>query len=149
MGQKGLSQVKDSSGDRKIVLVADDDADDCLLIKDALIDNGLDWDAQFVRDGIELMEYLENCDRRGKQSIECIPNLIILDLNMPRKGGREALREISVHSRFNKIPIVILTTSDEPQDIDLCSFLGARLFITKPTMYTDWLEKVGDLKEFV
>jgi CheY-like chemotaxis protein len=149
MGQEGLSQVKDSGGDRKMVLVADDDADDCLLIHDALIDNGLDWDAQFVRDGIELMEYLENCDRRGKQSIECIPNLIILDLNMPRKGGREALREISVHSRFNKIPIVILTTSDEPQDIDLCSFLGARLFITKPTMYTDWVEKVGDLKEFV
>ena len=149
MGQKGLSQVKDSSGARKIVLVADDDADDCLLIKDALIDNGLNWDAQFVGDGIELIEYLENCDRREKQSIGCFPNLIILDLNMPRKGGREALREISAHSRFNKIPIVILTTSDEPHDMELCSSLGARRFITKPTMYTDWLEKVGDLKEFV
>ena len=149
MGQKGLSQVKDSSGDRKIVLVADDDADDCLLIKDALIDNGLNWDAQFVGDGIELIEYLENCDRREKQSIGCFPNLIILDLNMPRKGGREALREISAHSRFNKIPIVILTTSDEPQDIELCSSLGARRFITKPTMYAAWLEKVGALKEFV
>ena len=149
MGQKGLSQVEDSSGDRKIVLVADDDADDCLLIKDALIDNGLDWNALFVGDGIELMEYLENCDRRGKQSIGCMPNLIVLDLNMPRKGGREALREISVHSRFNKIPVVILTTSDEPQDIALCRSLGAKLFITKPTMYTDWLEKVGDLREFV
>jgi CheY-like chemotaxis protein len=149
MGQKGLSQVKDSSGDRKIVLVADDDADDCLLIKDALIDNGLDWDALFVGDGIELMEYLEDCDRRGKRSIDCIPNLIILDLNMPRKGGREALREICVNTRFNKIPIVILTTSDEPHDMELCSSLGARRFITKPTMYTDWLEKVGDLKEFI
>ena len=149
MGQKGLSQVKDSSGDRKIVLVADDDADDCLLIKDALIDNGLNWDAQFVGDGIELIEYLENCDRREKQSIGCFPNLIILDLNMPRKGGREALREISAHSSFNKIPIVILTTSDEPHDMELCSSLGARRFITKPTMYTDWLEKVGDLKEFI
>ncbi len=149
MGQKGLSQVKDPRGDRKIVLVADDDADDCLLIKDALIDNGLDWDALFVSDGIELMEYLENCDRQGKQSIGCFPRLIILDLNMPRKGGREALREISINSRFNKIPIVILTTSDEPRDIELCSSLGARRFITKPTMYTDWLEKVADLKEFV
>jgi len=149
MGQKGLSQVEDSSGDRKIVLVADDDADDCLLIKDALIDNGLDWNARFVGDGIELMEYLENCDRRGEQSIDCMPNVIILDLNMPRKGGREALREISVHSTFSKIPIVILTTSDEPQDIALCRSLGAKLFITKPTMYTDWLEKVGDLREFV
>jgi CheY-like chemotaxis protein len=141
--------VKDSREDRKMVLVADDDADDCLLIRDALIDNGLDWDAQFVGDGIELMEYLENCERQEKQSTGCFPNLIILDLNMPRKGGREALREISVHSRFNKIPIVILTTSDEPRDIALCSSLGAKLFITKPTMYTEWLEKVGDLKEFV
>jgi CheY-like chemotaxis protein len=141
--------VKDPGLDRKIVLVADDDADDCLLIRDALIDNGLDWDVHFVGDGIELMEYLENCDGREKQDISCFPNLIILDLNMPRKGGREALREINVHSRFSKIPIVILTTSDEPQDIALCSSLGAKLFITKPTMYAAWLEKVGALKEFV
>jgi len=141
--------VKDPGLDRKIVLVADDDTDDCLLIKDALIDNGLDWDVHFVGDGIELMEYLENCDGREKQDISCFPNLIILDLNMPRKGGREALREINVHSRFSKIPIVILTTSDEPQDIALCSSLGAKLFITKPTMYAAWLEKVGALKEFV
>jgi CheY-like chemotaxis protein len=141
--------VKDSGRDRKIVLVADDDADDCLLIKDALIDNGLDWDARFVGDGIELMEYLENCERQEKRGDGCFPNLIVLDLNMPRKGGREALREISVHSRFKRIPIVILTTSDEPQDIALCSSLGAKLFITKPTMYNDWLARVEALKEFV
>ncbi|MFZ0928339.1 MAG: response regulator [Syntrophobacteraceae bacterium] len=141
--------MKDPGLDRKIVLVADDDADDCLLIRDALIDNGLDWDVHFVGDGIELMEYLENCDGPEKQNIGCFPNLIILDLNMPRKGGREALREINVHARFNKIPIVILTTSDEPQDVALCSSLGAKLFITKPTMYAAWLEKVGALKQFV
>jgi len=134
---------------RKIVLVADDDADDCLLIKDALIDNGLDWDTRFVSDGIELMEYLEDCERREGQGANCFPNLILLDLNMPRKGGREALREISVHSGFSKIPIVILTTSDEPQDVALCSSLGAKLFITKPNMYTEWLERVEALKEFV
>jgi len=141
--------VEDSLANRKIVLVADDDADDCLLIKDALIDNGLNWDTQFVGDGIELMEYLEECERREEQGAGCFPNLILLDLNMPRKGGREALREISVHSRFNKIPIVILTTSDEPQDVALCSSLGAKLFITKPNMYTEWLERVEALKEFV
>ncbi len=141
--------AKDSLNDRKIVLVADDDADDCLLIKDALIDGGIDWDTQFVGDGIELMEYLEDCERREKQGNGCFPNLILLDLNMPRKGGREALREISVHSRFNKIPIVILSTSDEPRDVALCSSLGAKLFITKPNMYNEWLERVEALKEFV
>lgn len=141
--------MKDSRENRKIVLVADDDADDCLLIRDALIDNGLDWDARFVGDGIELMEHLENCEKEEKQGIRCFPNLILLDLNMPRKGGREALREISADSRFKKIPIVILTTSDEPQDIALCNSLGVKLFITKPNMYTDWLERVRDLEAFV
>jgi len=138
-----------SKEERKIVLVADDDADDCLLIKDALIDSGLDWDIQFVGDGIELMEYLENCARREEQGDGRFPDMILLDLNMPRKGGREALKEISVHTRFNKIPIVILTTSDEPQDVALCSSLGAKLFITKPNMYNEWLERVAALKEFV
>jgi CheY-like chemotaxis protein len=141
--------MKGSEENRKVVLVADDDVDDCLLIKDALIDNGLDWTTQFVGDGIELMEHLENCLRLEDQGAGRCPNLILLDLNMPRKGGREALREISVHSRFRKIPIVILTTSDEPQDVALCSSLGAKLFITKPSMYTEWLEKVSALKEFV
>ena len=141
--------MKDSGEDRKLVLVADDDADDCLLLKDALIDNGLDWEARFVGDGIELMEYLENCERQECKGSGGFPDLIVLDLNMPRKGGREALREIGVHSRFSKIPIVILTTSDEPEDHALCSSLGAKLFITKPNMYSEWLEKVGDLKDLV
>ena len=141
--------VKDSGEDRKIILVADDDDDDCLLLKDALIDNGLDWELRFVGNGIELMEYLENCERMERQGDGYLPDLIVLDLNMPRKGGREVLREISAHSRFNKIPTVILTTSDEPQDIALCSSLGAKLFITKPNMYTKWLKKVEALKELI
>lgn len=140
---KGSSEVK------KVVLVADDDVDDCLLIKDALIENGFDWDSRFVGDGIELLKYLEDCEQEEERGIGRFPNLILLDLNMPRKGGREALREISVHSKFSKIPIVILTTSDEPQDVALCSSLGAKLFITKPNMYSDWLEKIESLKEFV
>ena len=141
--------MSDSGEYRKIVLVADDDADDCLLIKDALIDIGLDWDVRFVGDGIELMEYLENCERQERLGADSFPALILLDLNMPRKGGREALREISDHARFSKLPIVILTTSDEPQDVALCASLGAKLFITKPNMYTEWLERVEALREFV
>jgi CheY-like chemotaxis protein len=146
---KRASLVKDSSEDRTVILVADDDADDCLLIRDALIDNGLNWEPLFVGDGIELMEYLENCERLERQGDGCFPDLIVLDLNMPRKGGREVLREISAHSRFNKIPTVVLTTSDEPMDVALCSSLGAKLFITKPNMYTEWLERVGALKELI
>ncbi len=146
---KGVNCLENSSEEKIIVLVADDDADDCLLIRDAVFDSGMDWETQFVGDGIELMEYLENCIIQEEHGACCFPKLILLDLNMPRKGGREALKEISVDSRLNKIPIIILTTSDEPQDIALCSSLGAKLFITKPNMYTDWLERVRTLKEFV
>ena len=141
--------MKDLGEDRKIILVADDDADDCLLLKCAFIDIGLDWETRFVGDGIELMEYLENWERLERRGEGRLPDLIVLDLNMPRKGGREALREISAHSRFNKIPTVILTTSDEPQDVALCRSLGAKLFITKPNMYTEWLEKVEALRGLI
>ncbi len=141
--------MKDASEDKKIILVSDDDADDCLLIKDALMDIGLVCEVRFVSDGIELMAYLENCERWEGQAWRLLPDLIVLDLNTPRKGGREVLKEISVQSRFKTIPIVVLTTSDEPRDIALCSSLGAKLFITKPSMYDEWLEKFERLKEFV
>jgi CheY-like chemotaxis protein len=141
--------VKDASEDKKIILVSDDDADDCLLIKDALMDIGLVCEVRFVSDGIELMAYLENCERWEGQAWRFLPDLIVLDLNTPRKGGREVLKEIRVHSRFKTIPIVVLTTSEEPRDIALCSSLGAKLFITKPSMYDEWLEKFERLKEFV
>ena len=141
--------MKDASEDKKIILVSDDDADDCLLIKDALMDIGLVCEVRFVSDGIELMAYLENCERWEGQAWRFLPDLIVLDLNTPRKGGREVLKEIRVHSRFKTIPIVVLTTSEEPRDIALCSSLGAKLFITKPSMYDEWLEKFERLKEFV
>jgi CheY-like chemotaxis protein len=133
----------------KIILVADDDGDDCLLIKDALLDNGLDCELRFVGDGIELMEYLYRCEEMSQEGNACFPALILLDLNMPRKGGREALREISASSSLREIPVVVLTTSDEAQDVELCRSLGAKLFITKPNMYNEWLEKMDGLRQFI
>jgi CheY-like chemotaxis protein len=141
--------VGDLEKDRKLVFVADDDADDCLLINDVLIDIGLDWEVQFVSDGIELMERLENCGRQENHGCRRLPDLIVLDLNMPRKGGREVLKEISVDSRLNRIPIVVLTTSEEPRDVVLCKSLGAKLFFTKPSVYSGWLAKFESLKQLV
>jgi CheY-like chemotaxis protein len=141
--------VKDGNEDKKVILVADDDADDCLLIGDVLKDIGLKCEVRFVSDGIELMECLENCERQEAQIRSPLPDLIVLDLNMPRKGGREVLKEISVHPRFKTVPIVVLTTSEEPRDIALCSSLGAKLFITKPSLYNEWLERFESLKEFI
>lgn len=141
--------MQNSKDHEKIILVADDDGDDCLLIKDALVDSGLDCDLRFVGDGIELMEYLYQCVDQSRKEKNCFPDLILLDLNMPRKGGREALREIRASSSFRDIPVVILTTSDEAQDIELCRSLGAKLFITKPNMYDEWLDKLNNLRQFV
>jgi len=139
--------VSDLNHGQKNILVADDDADDCLLIKGALLDVGLEGEVAFVGDGIELMDYLERCERQ--KQLSPLPDLIVLDLNMPRKGGREVLMEINVHPMFKTIPIVVLTTSEEPRDIALCGSLGAKLFITKPSMYNEWLKNFERLKEVV
>ena len=100
-----------------VILMADDDADDRLLAKDALAECQLDGNLHFVENGEELLEYLQ---RRGKYSQIADsprPGLILLDLNMPRKDGREALREIKADPALRKIPVVVLTTSKA--DLDL------------------------------
>lgn len=142
-----MRAVKDFEVAGKTILVADDDADDCLLIKDALADIGLKCELRFVADGIELMEHLEKCQRLQDRCR--LPDLIVLDLNMPRKGGREALKEISVHPVLSKLHIIVLTTSEEPRDIALCRSFGAKLFITKPSVYGEWLEKLEGFKDFL
>jgi CheY-like chemotaxis protein len=129
------------------ILMADDDPDDFFLVRDAIKESGLPSDFQLVADGEELMDYLY---RRGKfMNLEnaSLPCLILLDLNMPRKDGREALSEIKKDPRFRRIPIVVFTTSGSEDDI-FCSYeLGASSFITKPTSFDELVEvmrKLGD-----
>jgi CheY-like chemotaxis protein len=118
-----------------IILMADDDADDRLLAKDALAECQLARDLHFVEDGEELLDYLA---RRGKYSENGHaprPGLILLDLNMPKKDGREALREIKEDPDLRRIPVVVLTTSKADTDIEKVYQLGANSFITKPVKY--------------
>ena len=118
-----------------VILMADDDADDRLLAKDALIECQLDGHLHFVENGEELMEYLQ---RRGKYTQIADsprPGLILLDLNMPRKDGREALREIKADPALRKIPVVVLTTSKADTDISRIYELGANSFISKPVSF--------------
>ena len=129
------------------ILMADDDPDDFFLVKDALKESGLPGDVQLVADGEELMDYLY---RRGKFfNLENmpLPCLILLDLNMPKKDGLEALTEIKKDPHFRRIPIVVFTTSGSEDDI-FCSYeLGASSFITKPTSFDELVEvlkKLGD-----
>lgn len=114
------------------ILIADDDPEDRQLIKEALEESRLLNEIEFVADGEALIEYLEKQQR--------LPGLILLDLNMPRKDGREALKEIKSHPRFKQIPVVVLTTSKAEEDIYRTYNLGVNSFITKPVTFTALVE---------
>ncbi len=117
-----------------VILMADDDADDRLLAQDALTECKLANELHFVENGDELLDYLH---RRGKysQGNAPRPGLILLDLNMPRKDGREALREIKNDPEFKRIPVIVLTTSKADTDISKIYDLGANSFISKPVTF--------------
>lgn len=118
-----------------IILMADDDDDDRLLTRDAVVEAGLEGNLLFVQNGEELLDYL--C-RRGKYhepSSAPRPGLILLDLNMPLKDGREALREIRADPELRRIPVVVLTTSKADTDIGAIYELGANSFISKPFQF--------------
>lgn len=118
-----------------IILMADDDDDDRLLTRDAVAEAGMDGDLHFVQNGEELLDYL--C-RRGKYQPPGLaprPGLILLDLNMPLKDGREALREIRADPDLRRIPVVVLTTSKADTDVGAIYELGANSFISKPFQF--------------
>ncbi len=123
-----------------VILMADDDADDRLLAKDALTECRLANDLHFVENGEELLEYLK---RRGKYASLADaprPGLILLDLNMPKKDGREALKEIKADPELRRIPVVVLTTSKADTDIGRIYELGANSFISKPVSFDSLVE---------
>jgi len=117
------------------ILMAEDDEDDCMLVKEAFAESRLINDLRFVRDGEELMDYLHHRNRYSDRAVSPCPGLILLDLNMPRKDGREALREIKGDPRLRSIPVVVLTTSEDKNDILRSYDLGASSFITKPVTF--------------
>jgi len=119
------------------IVIAEDDEDDYLLIAEALKKEGNIGFINWAKDGEELLNYLDDCDKFDNTSGK-IPHLIILDLNMPKKDGREALNEIKTHPKYKSIPVIILTTSQADADISQAYQLGANSFIQKPFKYTDF-----------
>jgi CheY-like chemotaxis protein len=115
--------------------MAEDDADDRLLVKDALMECQWNADIRFVENGEELLDYLlrQGKYRRAEESPR--PGLILLDLNMPRKDGREVLRDIRGNAELRRIPVVVLTTSKADTDIERVYELGANSFISKPVQF--------------
>lgn len=131
-----------------VIVMADDDKDDCWLAKKALEKNRLANDLHFVHDGEELMDYLKKRGNYSDPANSPRPGLILLDLNMPKKDGREALREIKADSDLKHIPIVILTTSKEEEDIYRSYELGANAFITKPVTFGTMVDVMQALGRF-
>ena len=130
------------------ILMADDDADDRQMAKDAFVENRIANDLRFVENGVELMDYLQ---RRGKYSDPASsprPGLILLDLNMPKKDGREALKEIKGDPKLKMIPVVILTTSKAEEDILRSYDLSAASYITKPVTFSALVEVIKTLGKY-
>ena len=141
-------KMTDSGRELITILMADDDEDDRLMVKEALEEARLGNALNFVEDGEELMDYLH---RRGKYSgpdEKPYPGLILLDLNMPRKDGREALKEIKSDPALRKIPIVVLTTSKAEEDIFRTYDLGVNSFITKPVSFEGLVHVMKTLSRY-
>jgi CheY-like chemotaxis protein len=134
-----------SEGDRVVILMADDDLDDVMLVRDALKDSRCEVDFRHVEDGEEAMDYLLRRGRFQEDNISPRPSLILLDLNMPKKDGMQTLQEIRSNRAIRTIPVVVLTTSRD-RDLMLRIYrLGGSAFITKPTVYKDMIKAMERL----
>jgi two-component system response regulator len=117
------------------ILLADDDEDDRLMTRDALREARLHNDLRTVVDGVELLEYLRHEGAYAAPDAAPQPGLLLLDLNMPRMDGREALREIKQDPQLRSLPVVVLTTSKAEEDIVRTYELGVNSFISKPVTF--------------
>ncbi|WP_428565494.1 MAG: response regulator [Solidesulfovibrio sp. DCME] len=131
-----------------VILLADDDEDDVILIRDSFQKAKLSNALHVVEDGVELMDYLKRRGAYADPAQAPRPDIILLDLNMPRMDGREALKEIKNDPALKEIPVIILTTSQTHADILRSYQDGANCFITKPVTFQSMCEVVSKFGEY-
>ena len=131
-----------------VILIADDDPEDRMLVKEALEESSLTNKIEFVENGEELLDYLQNKGKYADKEKCPIPGLILLDLNMPKKDGREALKEIKADPHLRVIPIVVLTTSKAEEDILKTYDLGVSSFITKPVTFSALVDVMKTVSKY-
>lgn len=124
------------------ILVADDDPDDRMMIKEAFTENRIANEIEFVEDGEELMAYLRRQEPYTELKDAPYPGIVLLDLNMPKKDGREALRELKADPDLCRIPVIVLTTSQAEEDIVRTYGMGVSSFITKPVSFEGLVDAV-------
>jgi CheY-like chemotaxis protein len=131
-----------------VILMAEDDADDRMLTKDAMDEGRLMNELRFVENGEELLDYLLHRGDYADPASSPRPGLILLDLNMPKMDGREALAAIKAHPDLRRIPVVIMTTSQAEEDISRSYDLGANSFVTKPVTFDRLVHLMQTLKHY-
>jgi CheY-like chemotaxis protein len=131
-----------------VILLTDDDEEDLQMTVEALRESRLGNDVRTTRDGEELMNYLLRRGQYVDPSDAPFPGLILLDLNMPKKDGREALAEIKANPDLRLIPVIVLTTSKAEEDIFRSYDLGVNSFITKPVTFAGLVESMRVLSQY-
>jgi two-component system response regulator len=130
------------------ILVADDDEDAKFLIREAIVDCGIHGPVSFVSDGQDLIDHLQRTGNYANLAGVPLPDLVLLDLNMPRMDGREALEQIKSDPKLKHIPIVILTTSEDTKDINRSYAAGVNSFISKPDDYDQLIDIFKTLYQY-
>lgn len=124
------------------ILMADDDADDRFLVQAAFEDNKIDQKLLFFEDGEQLLDHLQD------ESVQGITRFILLDLNMPKRDGRDVLRTLKADKQLSTIPIIVFSTSKAPDDINSSYKLGANSYVVKPSSYEHLKEVIQKISDF-
>lgn len=130
------------------ILIAEDDADDRYLLQTAFTEIGYPEQIDFVENGIEVLNYLDNIYASSNLEIKALPGFILLDLSMPKKDGREVLKELKQHPVFKKIPVIVFTTTKNEIEIKRCYELGANSYVVKPITFDALLKVVENIRSF-
>jgi len=130
------------------ILIAEDDADDRYLLQTAFSEIGYPEKIDFVENGIEVLNYLDTNYTHNNSDERSLPGFILLDLNMPKKDGREVLKELKAHPVFKKIPVIVFTTTKNEIEIRRCYELGANSYVVKPISFDALLKVVENIRSF-
>ncbi len=133
---------------RIVLIMVDDDEDDCLMVEAALYEALLKCDFHCVGDGIAMIEYLNRSGRFQDAGAAPRPDIILLDLNLPKMNGREVLQRLKSDPDFRSIPVIVLTTSTEEEDIAFCYGAGANTYIVKKPSFDGLVRAIRVIKDF-
>lgn len=133
---------------RSVILVADDDCDDCLLLKEAAQEAQVPAELHFVHNGEVLLDYLYRRGRYAPPNEPPSPDLLFLDLNMPKKDGREVLRSIKEDPELRRIPVIVFTTSRAEEDVTFTYDLGVNSFVVKPNSFSNLITIMQTIEKY-